>query len=107
MIGFMITAEQTTLEDRLQALEQEQAQALALIRLKFSWKAIIAVLAVVITLGIGMLPVLLVLSASGIAIVLGVIILAFAIYFAIMFGRLASIKGEISETRKQIKSVEE
>ncbi len=102
----MITAEQTLLEERLQALEQEQAQAYALIRLKFSWKAIIAVLAVVITLGIGMLPIFFVLSASGIAIVLGVIVLAFAIYFAIMFGRLARIKSEIAETRKQIESVE-
>jgi hypothetical protein len=100
----MITAEQSALEDRLQALEAEQAQALALIRLKFSWKAIIAVMAVVITLGIGMVPILLVLSASGVAIVLGVIFLAFAIYFAIMFGRLARIKGEIAETRKQIEA---
>jgi ABC-type glycerol-3-phosphate transport system permease component len=100
----MITAEQTILEERLHTLQQEQAQAYALIRLKFSWKAIIAVLAVVITLGIGMLPILFVLSASGIAIVLGVIILAFAIYFAIMFGRLVSIKSEIAETRKQIEA---
>jgi heme A synthase len=100
----MVTAEQATLEDRLQALETEQAQALALIRLKISWKAIVAALVVVITLGIGILPVFLVLSVSGVAIVLGVIALAFAIYFAILFGRLARIKGEIAEIRKQIEA---